>query len=179
MFTYQPGNQGLGVGRAPNTVCIGPVTIKPNRVVFKPRKSCPQYTPTLRRKSPNPNQPPVPNFHVEPSQMRIGNQCISGIFTNGIISATTCVANRASQLWFEFFGQIRNVESGMCLDAPDASGGDSSRQSEVRLRKCGEYPPPTTSLWILQSDGSIVNGENWNCIRTKVMSNGKTGVFLG
>ncbi|KAJ3228517.1 hypothetical protein HDU81_006145 [Chytriomyces hyalinus] len=87
--------------------------------------------------------------------------CIDGTNPTALTNVT-CMPNNPNQLWFQQFGQVRHIATGLCLDSVGVSARLVDQTSVVKL-------------WILEPDtGVIRNGVNYNCIRIGV---GK--VYLG
>ncbi|KAJ3196445.1 hypothetical protein HK101_008952 [Irineochytrium annulatum] len=83
------------------------------------------------------------------------------------------------QQWYHVLGQFRNVESGLCLVAPQADGGaDTTQPVQVFMDACHQEPPWTQMTWMMTQSGQIMNAESGNCIHT-VTSNGQTILQLG
>ncbi|KAJ3310660.1 hypothetical protein HDU76_003318, partial [Blyttiomyces sp. JEL0837] len=97
------------------------------------------------------------------TQLKIGGLCLDGTNADAL-TATTC-SGAASQNWYHLWGQIRNVENGLCMDAPNADGSsDTDSTVQVQLSPCNVFPPSSTMLWILLGDKTLQNGESANCI---------------
>ncbi|KAJ3206571.1 hypothetical protein HDU67_008092 [Dinochytrium kinnereticum] len=93
--------------------------------------------------------------------MTLGGLCFDGANPSGV-TAVTC-NGAASQNWYWLWGQIRNVENGLCLDAPSSSSSDS-RARAITLTPCGVHPPVRTQLWIKSADHILINSASGNCI---------------
>ncbi|KAI8832918.1 hypothetical protein BJ741DRAFT_666818 [Chytriomyces cf. hyalinus JEL632] len=81
--------------------------------------------------------------------------CIDGTNPTALTNVT-CAPNNPNQLWFQQFGQVRNIATGLCLDSIGVSARLVDQTNVVKL-------------WILEPDtGVIRNGVNYNCIRIGV-----------
>ncbi|KAJ3205230.1 hypothetical protein HDU67_008978 [Dinochytrium kinnereticum] len=66
-----------------------------------------------------------------------------------------------AQNWYWHWGQIRNVESGLCLDSPNADSYDT----EPRPVSASACPVMSiTQFWLKTPENTLVNGASTNCI---------------
>ncbi|KAJ3206570.1 hypothetical protein HDU67_008091 [Dinochytrium kinnereticum] len=93
--------------------------------------------------------------------MRLGNLCLDGA-NPAAVTAVTC-NGAASQNWYWLWGQIRNVQNALCLDAVSSSASDTTARA-VSLTACGVHPPVRTQLWIKSADHILINSASGNCI---------------
>ncbi|KAJ3416627.1 hypothetical protein HDV05_000909 [Chytridiales sp. JEL 0842] len=182
-YVYQRINfssNNVGIGGTPRRACVNRQR-NADFYTLRVPSVCATYATTLRpvTSMPNGGEHPTPQIQFTPQPLQINGVCIDGTFSTGMLNAVACVANKPSQLWFEFLGQLRNVENGYCISAPNADAMEQTTTVPVMLRRCGGYPPATTSLWMVRPDRSIVNGESGNCMRTRLISTGRFGVYLG
>ncbi|KAJ3196841.1 hypothetical protein HK101_007455 [Irineochytrium annulatum] len=99
--------------------------------------------------------------------MTIGNKCIDGSNPSKVVGAVC--NNGAAQQWYFFWGQIRNVQNGLCLDAPRAQADDGKVQS-ISLSDCSGYPTINSQLW-MTSGNVLRNLVSYNCIRLDSSNN--------
>ncbi|KAJ3402875.1 hypothetical protein HDU80_004654 [Chytriomyces hyalinus] len=97
--------------------------------------------------------------------------CIDGTNPTALTNVT-CVPNNPNQLWFQQFGQVRHIATGLCLDSIGVSARLVDQTNVVKLTACNSV---LSQLWILEpGTGVIRNGVNYNCIRI-----GMGKVYLG
>jgi tyrosinase len=107
------------------------------------------------------------NGMIQPTQMAImdGQLCLDAQnydSADETFYASACSPLAASQKWFFWLGQIRNIETGLCLD--------SFSYGEVSKLKLGSCNPQniyssTTLGWVKTPDNIIKNVDSENCIR--------------
>ncbi|KAJ3326862.1 hypothetical protein HDU76_012595 [Blyttiomyces sp. JEL0837] len=143
-----------------DNVCVGPVN-----TVYMERKVIAQIPCNQ-----NSTKIVQPFFPVEPptslppyfiTQLQIADLCLDG----HTVRATTC-SGAASQDWYHLWGQIRNVENGLCIDAlKPIRRVPATYLNPVTMSHCNSFPPPPSMLWFKQHDNSLANGESANCMR--------------
>jgi hypothetical protein len=126
--------------------------------------------PYAKCQNPNYNINIIP-VHQEPkiirpkaiTQLKMNGLCFDGSKVSEV-QLERCVNSSPSQKWYHEFGQIRNVENGLCLDA---------RPGYIYLSPCQVFPPKKTTFWIRQplphpkkTVYSLVNAESGNCIHS-------------
>ncbi|KAJ3417347.1 hypothetical protein HDV05_004812 [Chytridiales sp. JEL 0842] len=114
---------------------------------------------------------------IKPHPLTIDGLCVDSANHTVNLAANPCVDNLSSQQWFHLFGQIRNVETGLCLDAPGVEGWNPSATAwKLSLTPCTQES--STMMWIKTLDNVLVNGESSNCVR--LVKDGNTAsVVLG
>ncbi|KAI8840440.1 hypothetical protein BJ741DRAFT_597318 [Chytriomyces cf. hyalinus JEL632] len=115
-----------------------------------------------------------PGFLVSPdgvTTMQIGGKCVTGMGPSANSVSTDVVVTdicdgSAEQNWFFQWGQIRNVATGLCLAAPNATAKDVT-VVPVSLRPCNLAAEKSLSqFWIRQTGDIIFNGVSYNCVRS-------------
>ncbi|KAJ3326861.1 hypothetical protein HDU76_012594, partial [Blyttiomyces sp. JEL0837] len=138
------------------SVCFGP-----DRNQLISQTQCSKAAKTI--KSLQSVDPPYSLAPYAVTQLQIGGLCLDGSNVNGL-KGSPC-ADVASQKWYHLWGQIRNVENGLCMDAPKADGSINATSSiKVQLSPCYTFPPSDTMLWTKLPDNSLQNGQSANCI---------------
>ncbi|TPX75888.1 hypothetical protein CcCBS67573_g02855 [Chytriomyces confervae] len=116
----------------------------------------------------------APGFLVSPdgvTTMQIGGKCVTGMgpsansVSTDVVVTDTCDGS-AEQNWFFQWGQIRNVATGLCLAAPNATAKDVT-VVPVSLRPCNLAAEKSLSqFWIRQTGDILFNGVSYNCVRS-------------
>ncbi|KAJ3330516.1 hypothetical protein HDU76_005484 [Blyttiomyces sp. JEL0837] len=120
--------------------------------------------------------PPISFPPYAITQLQIADLCLDGSnITN--VKATTC-SGAPSQDWYHLWGQIRNVENGLCIDVPNPKTHVelSTYTAPVSMSPCHHQPPSPTMLWIKQHDNSLQNSVSANCMR---LLDDNTTIVLG
>ncbi|KAJ3223334.1 hypothetical protein HDU81_009232 [Chytriomyces hyalinus] len=85
--------------------------------------------------------------------------------------------NSAEQSWYYQFGQIRNLASGLCLDAPGSTADpDDMAIVDIVLNPCNG-PNVISQMWQHESDSRVFSLQSYNCIRN-VMGMLKLGYVM-
>ncbi|KAI8846544.1 hypothetical protein BC829DRAFT_419063 [Chytridium lagenaria] len=108
---------------------------------------------------------PMPAYKVTQIKFSEGNSCLQSVsdsstFERSDVSVAACNGSPA-QSWYWHWGQIRNVESGLCLDAPRADAADTDTRV-VSLSACPSLS--ITQVWIKTATNTLINGASTNCI---------------
>ncbi|KAJ3328891.1 hypothetical protein HDU76_009095 [Blyttiomyces sp. JEL0837] len=120
----------------------------------------------------------IPSPIVNISLASFPTKCYDATNPNQVM-ARPCLGTPQQQ-WYFSFGQIRNVWTGLCLDAHSADGSnDNPGQVPITLSRCGLYPPSSTQIWIKSSDNRLINAESANCIRPVPQADGTFILKLG
>ncbi|KAJ3109914.1 hypothetical protein HDU96_007057 [Phlyctochytrium bullatum] len=118
-------------------------------------------------------RPPISNPPSSVVSMNIGGLCLDGSNPSAV-TTVSCNANAASQRWYTLWGQIRNVENGLCLDVPATTSNDRTAR-QVTLSACSYTS--RTQVWIKSASNSLVNAVSGNCIHQEG-GNARTGTGL-
>ncbi|KAJ3206569.1 hypothetical protein HDU67_008090 [Dinochytrium kinnereticum] len=105
----------------------------------------------------------MPAYQVTQLKLSEGNACLETTNTTaeaGEIVVSDCNGSPA-QNWYWHWGQIRNVESGLCLDSPGADAYDDQPRS-VSLSACPSLD--ISQFWLKTPENTLVNGASTNCI---------------
>ncbi|KAJ3410752.1 hypothetical protein HDV05_003291 [Chytridiales sp. JEL 0842] len=192
-------NKGLHVGLAGDNstsqTCIGLSTQSDNRTLITYQPTCDtnstttpsfNFYPLTISSTFVPPQPFLSSLNITPTPLTISNLCVDSDPSpfSGTLTARKCVDGVPSQLWIHLFGQIRNVETGLCLDVPNADNVNSLTETAgVGLGGCvaEDGVERLSLLWMKNSDGVLVNGKLGNCVRlVKVNETDEVGkVMLG
>ncbi|KAJ3105134.1 hypothetical protein HDU97_008416 [Phlyctochytrium planicorne] len=84
-----------------------------------------------------------------------------------------------AQQWYWWLGQIRNVESGLCLDSPVQPSNwndDKTKFAEVLLNKCEGQD--NSQLWVKTEKNTLLSSISYNCVRLATI-NGTQSIRLG
>ncbi|KAI8846545.1 hypothetical protein BC829DRAFT_479202 [Chytridium lagenaria] len=160
------GNQKLKLDRtglslhSDATACIAP---NAGRKLTK--VSCDSKAAISVLRVPTPPKP-MPTYKVTQLKFSEGNFCLQSVsdtstFERSEVSVEAC-NDSAAQNWYWHWGQIRNVESGLCLDAPRPDDASDEEPMNISLRAC-----PTLEIsqtWIKTDENTLLNGESANCI---------------
>ncbi|KAJ3348873.1 hypothetical protein HDU83_001000 [Entophlyctis luteolus] len=131
-----------------------------------------------------------PGFLASPdavTSLEIGGQCVTGMnpsdATSSLITtvyATTCDGS-PEQNWLFQFGQIKNVATGLCLNAVGAvSDATSTTLVNLQLSTCsGTYV--TTQMFSRDHGDVLFSLESYNCVHNVngilVLGTGQCGLF--
>ncbi|KAJ3109921.1 hypothetical protein HDU96_007064 [Phlyctochytrium bullatum] len=106
----------------------------------------------------------LPRVTKVPLQFEGTDSCLQAFnasATEGDVKVVKCDGS-PSQAWYWLWGQLRNVETGLCVDAPD-SEYDATTSFPVVLRHCAGMEP--TQRWTTTGDRRLLNGGLPNCLR--------------
>ncbi|KAJ3311887.1 hypothetical protein HDU76_003017 [Blyttiomyces sp. JEL0837] len=168
-------NQVVAISTA-NAISINSKCLGPSKDGFLASYPCTTKRPITKVAGTAPSYVMVPQV----SQMITeSGLCVDSSYTTAV-KAVAC-SSSASQLWYWAFGQIRSVQSGLCLDSPNAWDGiaPSDITATLQMIRCNSYPPSTTQLWIRNYDASLMNGASANCIYQIAQSDGSELLTLG
>ncbi|KAI9345235.1 hypothetical protein BDR26DRAFT_856584 [Obelidium mucronatum] len=118
--------------------------------------------------------PIKPAFLATPdaiTSLLIGGQCVTGMkpndpYSNLITNVYTTTCNgQPEQNWLYQFGQIKNVATGLCLNAPAATADAAVTDVvDLTLAQCnGENL--FTQMWQREAGDILFNLRSYNCVR--------------
>ncbi|KAJ3105133.1 hypothetical protein HDU97_008415 [Phlyctochytrium planicorne] len=111
---------------------------------------------------------PMPSYDITSLSFEGTNMCIEAM-ANGTTFPASCNGSPA-QNWYWMWGQIRNVENGLCLDAPNASPSVSDAGFvDVKVGDC--HGMTTSQLWTKSNENALINNVSFNCIRLANIDN--------
>ncbi|KAJ3016598.1 UNVERIFIED_CONTAM: hypothetical protein HDU68_012121, partial [Siphonaria sp. JEL0065] len=118
--------------------------------------------------------PIKPAFLATPdavTSLQIGGQCIAGMnptnpYSNLITNVFTTTCNGSpEQGWLYQFGQIKNVATGLCLNAPAATtDATNTAVVNVTLAQCNG-DNLFTQMWQREAGDLLFNLQSYNCVR--------------
>ncbi|KAI8834746.1 hypothetical protein BJ741DRAFT_235666 [Chytriomyces cf. hyalinus JEL632] len=115
--------------------------------------------------------------------LMIGNGCITSLRSDPNLPGVVVNAcdNSPEQLWYYQFGQIRNLASGLCLDAPGSTADpDDMAIADIVLNPCNG-PNVVSQMWQHESDSRVFSLQSYNCIRNVMgmlkLGNNQCGKF--
>ncbi|KAJ3105135.1 hypothetical protein HDU97_008417 [Phlyctochytrium planicorne] len=131
---------------------------------------------------------PMPSTYYTPLAFAGSNQCVdvkletqldqwNNTVSLGYAVPAAC-SGSPSQSWYWLWGQIRNVENGLCMEAQptDTWNAPPVTYAKVLLNACQTSGP--SQLWFKTNDNGIASAESFNCIHYTTANNTQA-VLLG
>ncbi|KAJ3416905.1 hypothetical protein HDV05_007963 [Chytridiales sp. JEL 0842] len=165
----------IGFAVSPAPICIrntpSPLTTSGTRQILAHTADCTSSSVIDFKVVKDLSTLPFPYIPFSHSTIKIDGLCLDASSSDGTIRGLPCDETNSSQQWMHVWGQIRNVETGLCLDVPDAKSVNGEepvqRAMLARLSSCwyesGEDQP--SMLWIKGDEPVLYNGFTAGCLR--------------